>query len=618
MIKLVVVCLLGALIFGGQLSFAQEKLKALRSWTPLATKEPIDFPILKIGKKSKWTIQVRASSEERIVTVYKTDTVLVNGVREIRRSASSYDVNGGALPFRKVLQKIGLSRFPPLDSGRVVVEEAVNDSGLVTHWIFIDGASHLVWLGPIVKIGKYISCEIVLTSLNQNLDLKAAAIQTMGAGVLFMKDSELKILSASGTQLAVDKIGQVIQNFNRQMLPIVIGRDTNWIVWLDRVPNNFGHFVRDLKVPDSSSSVDSVLAAKIYFDGRHLRALWPDSNYLSYDMGSGKHQLDLIKKKIGKASVMTISDFGNQKAVLWFDQKNQIITAPSDSIYNFKLSDAYLYSARRQPLLGLIDTNGAFHELPISGYGELRDARMTDLKSIADEADDELTELEIERSEDLAILEYEREDGRTDSAFVWPDKKKMTPYWGRPVYAMDSTYLFRTIVGTAEVLRPAEDFDRIATRYHVIDDPRVDSNIKQFKPIVIGNQSVVKLGFKNKDTVSGAANGADWLWVQSGRITVDLGTFVGYAEMSGYPDSSVLVFIDNGMITILSTARDKWWRKSFYVDDMPLKRSELIVTVWNRFMAGEERVYARIVLDTKKPDGSNAYDQTKILPMVTR
>lgn len=105
-------------------------------------------------------------------------------------------------------------------------------------------------------------------------------------------------------------------------------------------------------------------------------------------------------------------------------KKNQIITAPSDSIYNFKLSDAYLYSARRQPLLGLIDTNGAFHELPISGYGELRDARMTDLKSIADEADDELTELEIERSEDLAILEYEREDGRTDSAFVWPDKKK--------------------------------------------------------------------------------------------------------------------------------------------------------------------------------------------------
>ncbi|HRH22086.1 MAG TPA: hypothetical protein PLJ58_02685, partial [bacterium] len=64
--------------------------------------------------------------------------------------------------------------------------------------------------------------------------------------------------------------------------------------------------------------------------------------------------------------------------------------------------------------------------------------------------------------------------------------------------------------------------------------------------------------------------------------------------------------------------------------DLPeyINKSELVVTVWNSFMDSQgevekdvsgarETVYARIVVDKKKADGTWLYDQLKVLPIAS-
>ena len=85
--------------------------------------------------------------------------------------------------------------------------------------------------------------------------------------------------------------------------------------------------------------------------------------------------------------------------------------------------------------------------------------------------------------------------------------------------------------------------------------------------------------------------------------------------------------MSSGRITLLST--EDWWTKSFQLSDLPeyIPKSEFTVTVWNKFVndKGEsveidtvgvkEFVYARIVVDKKKADGTNLYDQLNVLTL---
>lgn len=603
-----------------------QRPKVVKSWTPIAPKEPVEFPIIKIGKKSRWSLQVRSSETENFVKVYKFDTAWVAGVRQIRSTSTNYDINGGILPLRRVLASVGLDRFPSLDSGLVTIQTVRTDEGYTAHWLLIEGANSFIYLSPVWKRTKYISCEIRLLNLNEPISLKGAIVQEMGDAVLFMKGSELRILSADGQEVAADKIGEPYTIMNSKVLPIKVGRDSTWIVWVDGKPRHFGRLAQKLFVSDSArAGADSILAAQIYFDGQYLRSLWSDGSYSAYNLDKVKHQVDYNQTSIGKAKVLNVSDFGRTKAVVWYDQKNKLITGPADSIYAFPKSQARLYSARCEGLLGLVDTIGTFHELPISGYGELRDARLTDLFSLANESKDDLTQLDIEESEDLAVVQYETEEGLLDSAYVWPKKAKLTPYWGKPIYARDSLYLFKTTKfdGAMEILRPADDFSETKTRYYVNDWTVNDSNIHESESMVIGKQRLVKLGFRRRDSVKTFNKGFDWLWTGSGRITWDLGTFVGYAELKGYSDSSIYVFVSYGKLTLVSADRQRWWVKPFYIDDLPIGRaSELVVTVWNsvgqKNSLGVETVYARIVLENRDPNKPYVYDKTVVLPIDTR
>lgn len=584
-----------------------------------SVKTAVPFPILTVNQKSKWTFSVRSKEEKNIVVYY--DSVLVtgqNGLPVWQKRANKYDANAATLPLRSILLDMGLARLPAVDEGLVSIQSALDSNGAVTHWLLIDNAKALLWIGPIQRKGKYIRVELVLRFLPEPLKLDEAMVQNLEGSVMFKKGQELKILSGSGEESALKTDGMVTI-MNRQMIPMVSG-DTSWMVWTDDGPKRFGYHMSDLLVRDS-------LAGKVYWDGRDVRVLWPNGDFATRDLGVGKHQLDFQDKNIGKASVREILDFGVVNSVIWYDSNNRIITPVADSIYGFKLTNSWLYSAKNQKVLGLVDTAGKFHDLPIASYGRLTDARMTDLSSVAEEENDSLIETDIEESEDLSIVQYQRVDGRLDSAYVWPKHNKLTPYWGKPLYARDSLYLFRSITGRVEILLPDNDFSGLSKRYHIIKGAVADSNIHDFRPVKIGKSDVVKLGFRRDQPAMMDPVGFDWLWTESGRITVDLGTFLGYAEMKGYKDSSIYIFMSSGRITLLST--EDWWTKSFQLSDLPeyIPKSEFTVTVWNKFVndKGEsveidtvgvkEFVYARIVVDKKKADGTNLYDQLNVLTL---
>ena len=597
---------------------AQTRL-AIKSWTPVAAKTAMTFPILAINKKSNWTLTIRSKEEKNIVTFYDTLKVKnADGSVTWIKKTIKYDINGATLSLRNVLRQMGLAKLPAIDEGLVSVQSALDSNNQTTHWLLIENAKALLWIGPIVKKGKYIRAELALRFLPEPLKLDQAMVQDMDGSVMFQRGQDLKILSGSGEESALKTDGMVTI-MNRQMMPIVSG-DTSWMVWTDNGPKRFGYHMSDLLVSDS-------LAGKVYWDGRDVRVLWPNGDFISHDLGVGKHQLDFQDKNIGKASVREILDFGVANSVIWYDSNNRIITPAADSVYGFKLTDSWLYSAKREQVLGLVDTGGRFHNLPIASYGKLVDARMTDLATVAGEEIDSLIETDIEESEDLSIVQYERVDGRLDSAYVWPKHNKLTPYWGTPLYARDSLYLFRSISGRVEILLPDSNFSGISKRYHVIRGAVADSNIHDFRPVQIGKSDVVKLGFRRDQPAMMDPVGYDWLWTKSGRITVDLGTFLGYAEMKGYKDSSVYIFMSSGRITLLST--EDWWTKSFQLSDLPeyIPKSEFTVTVWNQFVndkgesveidtvGAKESVYARIVVDKKKADGTNLYDQLNVLTL---
>lgn len=612
----IIACLIYLLAF--DVLSAQTRL-AIKSWTPVAAKTAMTFPILAINKKSNWTLTIRSKEEKNIVTFYDTVRVTnADGLVTSIKKTIKYDVNGATLSLRNVLRQMGLAKLPAIDEGLVSIQSALDSNNQTTHWLLIENARALLWIGPIVKKGKYIRAELALRFLPEPLKLDQAMVQNMDGSVMFQRGQELKILSGSGRESDLETDGMVTI-MNRQMMPMVSG-DTSWLVWTDKGPKRFGRHVSDLIKHDE-------VAGKMYFDGSSVRVLWPNGDFVSHDLGVGKHQLDLRDKKIGKASIREVMDFGVSKAVIWYDSNNRIITPPADSVYQFKLTDSWLYSAKREQVLGLVDPAGSFQALPIAGYGQLVDARMTDLATIAEEDPDSLVEVDIEESEDLAVVEYET-DGKIDSAYVWPKHRKLTPYWGKPIYARDSLYLFQSITGPVEILRPDNDFSRLMTRYQVIKGRLADTNIYDFKPTKIGKSDVVKLGFRRDLPAMENPVGFDWLWTGSGKITYDLGAFVGYAKMIGHKDSSIYVFISSGRLTLLFTER--WSVKSFHLADLPeyINKSELVVTVWNSFMDSQgevekdvsgarETVYARIVVDKKKADGTWLYDQLKVLPIAS-
>ena len=615
-----IICVLSLALVMTDVS-AQTRL-ALKSWTKGVAKTATPFPILTISKDSKWTLNIRSREEKNIVSYYDTISVpaesgSTQSMRKIIKR--SYDANAASLSLRKILSQMGLTKFPAMDEGLVSIQSALDSNNQITHWLLIENARALLWIGPIIKKGKYVRVELALTFLSEPLKSREVTAEKMEGSVVFVQGQELKILSGSGEGSALKTDGMVTI-MNRQMMPMSDGASTNWMVWTDDGPKPFGQQMSDLLVQDS-------VAGKMYFDGNTVRVLWPNGDFATRDLGVGKHQLDFHDKNIGKASVREILDFGVANSVIWYDSNNRIITPVADSVYGFKLTNSWLYSAKNQKVLGLVDTAGKFHDLPIASYGRLTDARMTDLSSVAEEENDSLIETDIEESEDLSIVQYQRVDGRLDSAYVWPKHNKLTPYWGKPLYARDSLYLFRSITGRVEILLPDNDFSGLSKRYHIIKGAVADSNIHDFRPVKIGKSDVVKLGFRRDQPAMMDPVGFDWLWTKSGRITVDLGTFLGYAEMKGYKDSSIYIFMSSGRITLLST--EDWWTKSFQLSDLPeyIPKSEFTVTVWNKFVndKGEsveidtvgvkEFVYARIVVDKKKADGTNLYDQLNVLTL---
>ena len=418
-------------------------------------------------------------------------------------------------------------------------------------------------------------------------------------------------LSAFGTALDIGSIGKNIIACKQdsvmgvQMMSVMTEIDTSWVAFTDYGPVICGSFLGNLSNQDSTlfNNTDE-LGGKAYFDGRSLKVLWLDGHLSDYDLGLNEkfaHQVDFASGTYGQAKVIKVRDYGYPQSVVWL--RNEIVTPPPDSLYFGQLSNYVLYSAKREGVLGLVNTSGSFILFNIADYGKTKEVRTTSLqKQSSVNSSNTYVEPYFSVNEDLAIVEYERDDGEIDSLFVWPDREILTSYYGQPVYGSDSLYLFKT---ETELLQPVPDFSSIRIKYHL--PSLVDKKIYSFVLKNIGGNSVIELSYKDDWKM-----GRDWLWLPSKKITPFCGKFIGRAEY----DSSVYIFLDWGKLTLLSTA--KWWNKSYYFNFSvvypPATLDDYSAIVYSQInYQGDTNVLARVVCGKKDENNRWLYNKISIL-----
>lgn len=577
----------------------------IRRWTPVKSKADVLFSYLTFdGKKSKSTFNIRSSLLKDLTVVYVKDT-LADGT--IATKPSYYDVNGDSLRLVGIIRRMGLTRLPS-DPSKIMVKKLGSDT--ISNWIFIEGASAVLWLSPLVKKSKsyYITGEAKIYFLPRPLRLDSISAQSLDAGLIFMNGSRVDILSNSGDRLDVSSLGKEVIVMNRRMLPIVTDRGTSWLDLGSEGAVQFGRLISDVF---AKNNIDSL--AKIFFDGTTLRAIWPNGNFSHYNFARDKnHQIDLIDTSFGNALAKAVMDFGKIVAIIFADTNNQMIVPAPDSVYSFAGNQNLLYNAASNfdGVLAIIDSVGNFRAFPPDSFGKIRDIKVSNLQQLAALNTNRNIEINLKDSVSLAVFISESKQGKIDSGLVLPSYKMLVSYLGTPAYVENGEFIFIKGPDLNRLLT-----DSLITRIYHLGSRFGGKDISSFHLKKIGSLKVAELSFSD-DNQKGRDAAFQWFWPESGRLTEDLGSFVGLAEY----DSSIYTFIRPDALFFLST-NEWWWSHSdlkvfslpreypvdsnnysvmVYADSKPIIVKDTVEG--EEFIYNEPDVYARVVCISKKKE----------------